>query len=254
MPCWLLVTSSTQPKRKCANNPVPQNSLFKGILSINIDLLPPPRRSCFHPSVCQFTGFLLCQSNQFVFKKSSAPFSDWHIDAAGYCPAPLCYLRSALKEGNDLFFLGGEGGGRCTKTLVRHMRIGTKSPIMPSHIHSQGPGSDALIQPSLLPWLQHANSNCASSLEKSYPKGRTRSRHWAAPDNDTHAVQYPSPTRLLSALSDLLHIFGRTLTVTGESNCRVFFSFWPKLCKILTPWGRENNHNNRRVWFDLLGC
>lgn len=138
-------------------------------------------------------------------------------------------LLSALGlEGGEWSLLPRGWGGRCTKTLVRHMRIGTKSPIMPSHIHSQGPGSDALIQPSLLPWLQHANSNCASSLEKSYPKGRTRSRHWAAPDNDTHAVQYPSPTRLLSALSDLLHIFGRTLTVTGESNCRVFCFFLAK--------------------------
>lgn len=71
------------------------------------------------------------------------------------------------------------------------MRIGTKSPIMPSHIHTQGPRSDALIQPSVLPWLYHANSNYVSSLEKSYPKGRTQSSRWAALDNDSLSLYTP---------------------------------------------------------------
>lgn len=72
-------------------------------------------------------------------------FGMYHVHS-GSSPASLYFLYTALKNLVSFGEALQEDPG-----ATHDMRIGTKSPIMSSHIHTQGPGSDALIQPSVLP-------------------------------------------------------------------------------------------------------
>lgn len=72
----------------------------------------------------------------------------WHVPLHVFPPASLYYLYTALKNLVSFGEALQEDPGK-----THDMRIGSKYPIMSSHIHIQGPRSDTLIQPSVPPLM-----------------------------------------------------------------------------------------------------